>query len=229
MAAVELLTESIEATQLGEEFGLIRVLIVDDHQVVREGLWRILELDEGVRVVGDAENGEEAIAKAVSLLPDVVIMDLKMPGMDGITATRELKQRLPSANILILTLYAEDFVRQAIEAGASGYLLKDSDCEQIISAVHQVYHGLCPIAPSLTRDLVTEFNKLSRDGWASLLTRRQEEILRLVSEGMGSRDIGSRLFISLATVKREMRQIFNKLEVNDRPQAVSEAIKRKLI
>jgi DNA-binding NarL/FixJ family response regulator len=229
MAAVELLTESIEATQLDEEFGLIRVLIVDDHQVVREGLWRILELDEGVRVVGDAENGEEAIAKAVSLLPDVVIMDLKMPGMDGITATRELKQRLPSANILILTLYAEDFVRQAIEAGASGYLLKDSDCEQIISAVHQVYHGLCPIAPSLTRDLVTEFNKLSRDGWASLLTRRQEEILRLVSEGMGSRDIGSRLFISLATVKREMRQIFNKLEVNDRPQAVSEAIKRKLI
>ena len=207
----------------------IKVLIVDDHQVVREGLRWILELDEGIKVVGEAQNGGEAISKAVSLLPDVVIMDLKMPEMDGITTTRELKQRLPSVNILMLTLYAEDFVKQAIEAGASGYLLKDSDCEQITRAVHQVYGGLCPIAPSLTRDLVTEFNKLSQVSRASLLTERQEEILRLVSEGMGSREIGSRLFISLATVKREMRQIFNKLEVNDRPQAVSEAIKRKLI
>jgi DNA-binding NarL/FixJ family response regulator len=207
----------------------IKVLIVDDHQVVREGLRWILELDEGIKVVGEAQNGGEAIAKAVSLLPDVVIMDLKMPEMDGITTTRELKQRLPSVNILMLTLYAEDFVKQAIEAGASGYLLKDSDCEQITRAVHQVYGGLCPIAPSLTRDLVTEFNKLSQVSRASLLSERQEEILRLVSEGMGSRDIGSHLFISLATVKREMRHIFDKLGVNDRPHAVAEAIKRDII
>jgi len=211
------------------ELSTIKVLIVDDHQVVREGLRWILELDEGIKVVGEAQNGGEAISKAVSLLPDVVIMDLKMPEMDGITTTRELKQRLPSVNILMLTLYAEDFVKQAIEAGASGYLLKDSDCEQITRAVHQVYGGLCPIAPSLTRDLVTEFNKLSQVSRASLLTERQEEILRLVSEGMCSREIGSRLFISLATVKREMRHIFDKLGVNDRPHAVAEAIKRDII
>ena len=101
----------------------IKVLLVDDHQVVREGLRRILELDKGIQVVGEAGSGEEAITKASSLSPDVIIMDLKMSGMDGITATRELKQKLPKVNVLMLTLYAEDFVKQAIQAGVSGYLL----------------------------------------------------------------------------------------------------------
>ncbi|MFB0559041.1 MAG: response regulator transcription factor, partial [Dehalococcoidales bacterium] len=132
-----------------KESPTIRVLIVDDHHVVREGLRRILELEKGLQVVGEAKSGEEAITKAVSLSPDVIIMDLKMPGMDGIAATREIKQQLPKVNVLVLTLYAEDFVKQAIEAGVSGYLLKDSDCEQITKAIHQVYDGLSPIAPSL--------------------------------------------------------------------------------
>ncbi len=207
----------------------IKVLIVDDHQVVREGLRRIVQLDNEVEVVGEAGNGEEAITKAVALSPDVIIMDLKMPGMDGIMATREIKQRLPKTSILVLTLYAEDFIRQAIEAGASGYLLKDSDCEQITEAIHQVYSGLSPIAPSLTRALIAEFAELSRDDRFLILTKRQIEVLKLIADGVNSKEIGSRLFISESTIKREIRHIFNKLGVNDRSHAVSQALKRQLI
>ncbi len=207
----------------------IKVLIVDDHHVVREGLRRILENDDEVEVVGEARNGEEAVVKASSLIPDVIIMDLKMPGMDGIMATYEIKQKMPNVNVLVLTLYAEDFINQAVEAGVSGYLLKDSDSDQITKAVHQVYDGLCPIAPSLTRELVTKFVKLSRNDQSSLLSKRQIEILRLIAEGVSGKDIGSQLFISTSTVKREIRNIFDKLGVNDRAQAVSEAMKRRII
>lgn len=208
---------------------VIRVLVVDDHQVVREGLRRMLEMEKGINVVGEAESGEEAIVKADSLSPDVITMDLKMPGMDGITATREIKLKLPDINILVLTLYAEDFVKQAIEAGASGYLLKDSNCEQIIRAIQQASKGLCPIAPSLTRELVIEFAKLSRENRSSILTKRQIEILKLIAEGMSGKEIAGQLFVSPSTVKRDFRQILAKLNVNDRAHAISEAIKRKLI
>ena len=207
----------------------IKVLLVDDHQVVREGLRRIVQLDDGIEVVGEAKSGEEAVIKATSLLPDVIVMDLKMPGMDGIAATREIKQRLPDVNVLVLTLYAEDFIKQAIEAGASGYLLKDSDTDQITSAIHQVNDGLSPIALSITRDLVMEFAKISKSNRSYLLTKRQIEVLKLISEGISSREIGEQLFISASTVKREIRHIFDKLGVSDRSHAVSQAIKRQLI
>jgi len=222
----ENITNSIHTSN---ETGVIRVLVVDDHPVVLEGLRRMLELDTGIQVVGEASNGEEAITKTVSLTPDVITMDIKMPGMDGIMATREIKQRVPDVDILVLTLYAEDFVQRAIEAGASGYLLKDSDCEQIARAIHQVSKGLCPIAPSLTRELVTKFAKLSRNNQASILTRRQTEILRLIAKGVRGEDIGSQLFISTSTIKREIRSIRGKLGVSDRAQAVSEAIKQEII
>ncbi len=211
------------------ESSTIKVLLVDDHHVVREGLRRILELDGGITVIGEARSGEEAIVKAVALSPDVIIMDLKMPGMDGITATREIKQKLPQVNVLVLTLYAEDFVKQAVEAGVSGYLLKDSDIEQITKGVRQVHTGLSPIAPSLTRGLVSQFAKLSRNNRSSLLTKRQAEILNLVAEGESGKKIGERLFLSTSTVKREIRHIFDKLGVNDRAHAVSEGMKQHLI
>ena len=210
------------------ESPIIKVLIVDDHNVVREGLRRILELDNEIEVVGEARNGEEAVTRALSLSPDVITMDLKMPGIDGIAATRQIKQRLPAVNILVLTLYAEEFVRQAIEAGASGYLLKDCECQQIIEAIHQVHAGFSPIAPSLTRGLVTEFARLGQNSRSSL-NRRQIEILELIAGGVSGKEIGSRLFISASTVKREIRHIFDKLGVNDRSHAVSQAMKRKII
>ncbi len=208
---------------------IIHVLLVDDHQVVLEGLRRILELDEEIEVVGEARNGYEAISKATHLSPDIIVMDLKMPVMDGITAIRELKQRLPKVNVLMLTFYAEEFVEQAIEAGASGYLLKDSSSEQITSAVHQVYDGLCPIAPSLTRQLVAEYAELSRRNRSSILTDREREVLKLVAEGMKSTEIAGQLVISHSTVKRELHQIMDRLQVKDRTHAVTEAIRRKLI
>lgn len=212
-----------------EQSEYIRVLVVDDHQVVREGLRRMLELENRIQVIGEAEGGEEAIAKAVSLSPDVVTMDLKMPGMDGITATRQIKQVMPQINVLVVTLYAEDFVRKAIEAGATGYILKDSDCEQLTKAIFQVHAGLCPIAPSLTRDLVAEFAELSRNNRSSILTKRETEVLTLITEGMSGKEIGDHLYISTSTVKREIRQILAKLKVSDRAQAVSEAMKRQII
>lgn len=207
----------------------IKVLLVDDHHVVREGLRRILEMDDAIDVIGEARSGEEAVAKAVALSPDVIVMDLKMPGMDGIAATREIKGKLPDVNVLVLTLYAEDFVKQAMEAGVAGYLLKDSDSEQITRGVHQVYEGLSPIAPSLTRGLVTEFAKLSRSSRSSVLTPRQVDILKLIAEGESGKSIGDHLFLSTSTVKREVRHIFDKLGVNDRAHAVSEAMKRSLL
>ena len=229
MAKTGLLFETIAGAPAVDENRVIRVLVVDDHQVVREGLRRMLELEKEIQVVGEAGSGEEAITKAVSLSPDVITMDLKMPGMDGIMTTREIKQKIPDVDILILTLYGEDFVKQAIEAGASGYLLKDSDCEQITKAIHQVYDGLCPIAPSLTRELMAEFAVLSRNNRASILTKRQIEVLKLIAGGVSSKETGNRLFISTSTVKREIRHILSRLGVKDRAQAVSEAIKRNLI
>ncbi len=207
----------------------IKVLIVDDHQVVREGLRRIIHLDDDITVIGEASNGEEAISQAALLSPDVIIMDLKMPGMDGISATREIKKRLPDSNILVLTLFAEDFIREAIEAGASGYILKDSNSEQIANAIHQVNDGLSPIAPSLSRGLVVEFAALSRNTRSSVLTKRQKEILKQIADGVSSREISNNLFISPSTVKREIRNIFDKLGVNDRSHAVSQAMKRQVI
>ncbi len=223
--------EQVKTNNQGKngESGVITIVLSDDHQVVREGLRRILELDKQIQVVGEARNGEEAIVKTGALTPDVVIMDLKMPGMDGIMATQEIKNKKPETNVLILTLYAEDFVKQAVEAGAAGYILKDSDTDQITKAVHQVNEGLCPIAPSLTRDRVTKYVKLSRQENSSILNKRQTEILKLISEGISGNDIGNHLFISTSTVKREIRNIFDKLGVNDRAQAVSEAMKRRIL
>lgn len=205
----------------------IRVLLVDDHQVVREGLKHMLEPDKDIQVVGEVVNGEDAIIQAELLSPDVILMDIKMPDMDGITATRQLKQKMPDIKVIMLTLY--EYVTEAIEAGASGYILKDASRERLIQAIHDAYDGYSPLSPSLTRQVFTELANLSRVSRYSLISERQCEILRLIATGLVSRDIGAKLCISESTVKKELTHIFNKLGVNDRAQAVSEAMKRKLI
>jgi len=206
----------------------VKVLLADRHILVLEGLRRILETDSEIQVVGSARNGNEAIGKASQLSPDVIVMDLEMPDIDGIGVTKELKRRLPDTRILVMS-FGEDLVNEAIEAGASGYLTKDSETAEITTAVHQVSRGLCPIAPSITRKLVTELSGLRRNQQSLLLTSRETEVLRLIAQGMNSSEIGNQLFLSLSTVKREVGQIFDKLGVNDRPHAVSEAIRRRLI
>jgi len=145
MVETGVLSETVINRDDRKKTNIIRVLIVDDHQVVREGLRRILELEEDIQIVGEAATGDEAITKTMALSPDVVTMDLKMPGMDGIIATREIKQKAPDVDVLMLTLYGEDFVKEAISAGASGYLLKDSDCDQIVKAMAMYITDYVPL------------------------------------------------------------------------------------
>ena len=145
MVETGLLSEIVINHDDRKKTNIIRVLLADDHQVVREGLRSILELEQDIEIIGEAATGDEAIAKTVALIPDIVTMDIKMPGMDGIIATREIKQKAPDVDVLMLTLYGEDFVKEAISAGASGYLLKDSDCDQIVKAMAMYITDYVPL------------------------------------------------------------------------------------
>jgi two-component system, NarL family, response regulator DegU len=152
-----------------------------------------------------------------------------MPGMDGIAATREIKKLMPDSTIIILTLFADDYVKEALEVGASGFILKDSDAEVIIDSIHQACDGYYPISPSLTKEMMTQFAQLLKSNREQIMTERQIMILRLLSEGLSSKDIADKIFVSPSTAKREIRQIMDRLQVNDRAQAVSQAIRQKLI
>jgi DNA-binding NarL/FixJ family response regulator len=207
----------------------IRVLLVDDHQVVREGLKRMLDLDGDIEVVGEASSGEEALAKAEQLSPDVILMDVKMPGMGGIDAIRELKSRESTAAVIVMTVYEDKYLAQAAEAGAVGYLLKDVSREELVKAIRAAHQGQSPFAPAVSRTLFTQYAALTKASHDSVLTRRQVEILRLIASGATNKEIASRLFISSATVKRETNAIFASLNVNDRAEAVSAGYKMGLL
>jgi len=207
----------------------IRVLLVDDHQVVREGLRRMLDLDKDIEVVGEAASGEEALTRVEQLSPDVILMDVKMPGMGGIDAIRELKTRQSSASVIVLTVYEDKYLAQAAEAGAVGYLLKDVSRDELTKAIRAAYQGQSPFAPAISRTLFAQYAALTKASHDSVLTRRQIEILRLIASGATNKEIASRLFISSATVKRETNAIFAALNVNDRAEAVSAGYKMGLL
>lgn len=205
----------------------VRVLLVDDHQVVRDGLRHMLGLQDDIRVIGEAANMEEALQQAELHSPDVVLMDIKMPGVDGIEAVRRLKEKRPDCHIIMLTLY-EEYVTEAIEAGATGYLLKDIKREELVQAIRAVQQGRAPLSP-LSRELLTEFSNLMKGAERSHLSERELEVLRLIASGATTKEIGSQLFLSEATVKRDVQHIFEKLDVRNRSEAIAEAYKRKLI
>jgi len=207
----------------------IRVLLVDDHQVVREGLKRMLDLDKDIEVVGEAASGEEALTKADQLSPDVILMDVKMPGMGGIDAIRELRNRQVAASVIVMTVYEDKYLAQAAEAGAVGYLLKDVSRDELTKAIKAASQGQSPFAPAISRTLFTQYAALTKASHDSVLTRRQTEILRLIASGATNKEIASRLFISSATVKRETNAIFAALNVNDRAEAVSAGYKMGLL
>ena len=186
----------------------IRVVLVDDHEIVRQGLRRVLEADSGIRVIGEAKNGVEAVRQAALLSPDVIVMDLHMPQMDGIQATREIKQNSPEVAVLALTMYADDLLPEGIEAGIGGFMLKDGDSQQVTQAIYQIHQGINPISPALNKKLLTEYYRLNRQN-SLALTNRQKEILTLVCEGIDVNAICGQLCISLSTQKREMREIYN--------------------
>jgi DNA-binding NarL/FixJ family response regulator len=225
---------SVIMVHFGSSCGLsdqktIRVLIVDDHRITREGLRRIFFSDRSLEVVGEASDGREAVIMTERLAPDVITMDVRMPVMDGVAATRQIKNRYPDAAVMMLSLFDDEKVREAFDAGASGYVLKDSDSEHIISAVHQAHRGEFPLSPVLVNRIFSELPGLLKGQQASTLSKRQLQILRLIAEGHSSSIIAGRIYSSQSTIKREIRQILRILGAFDRAQAVSKAIQMKLI
>ena len=207
----------------------IRLLLVDDHKLFRQGMRRLLELDDGVEVVGEADTGERALVEVKSKRPDVVLMDIRIPGVDGVEATRRIKQDFPHVGVIMLTSYAEEYVPESIEVGASGYLLKSVGHEELSKAIRSVHSGEAVIDPSLSRDLFRRFGEMRRANKEAILSPRQVEILHLFASGMNGRSVAVKLFISDTTLKREMRHIFAKLGVETRAQAIAEAYAKKLL
>jgi len=204
----------------------IRLLIVDDHPVVRDGLRGIFAAEDGFDVVGEAQDGAEAIARASELNPDVVLMDLRMPAMGGVEAISRLRQTVPKARVLVLTTYDADHdVLPAIEAGATGYLLKDAPRGQLVGAVRAAYRGEPVLSPSVADRLMGHVRRPPEDE----LSQRELEVLRLVAGGAANREAAARLFVSEATVKTHLLHIYSKLGVRDRAAAVGEAYRRKLL
>jgi DNA-binding NarL/FixJ family response regulator len=204
----------------------IRLLIADDHPVVRDGLSGMFARDPDFEVLGEAGDGAEAIRLAQALTPDVILMDLRMPGMDGLTAITELARRGVAARVLVLTTFDTDsYVLPAIEAGATGYLLKDAPRDELLRAVRAAADGQAVLSPSVATRLMSRV----REPDAKPLSRRELEILRLVAAGTTNRDAAARLLISEATVKTHLLNIYAKLGVNDRAAAVAEAFHRGLL
>mgnify|MGYP001322557915 CR=1 FL=1 len=209
----------------------IRILIADDHPIVRQGLAAVLDREDDLVVVAQAANGLEAVAKARELLPDIILMDLQMPEMDGVAAIIEIKEAALEAGIIILTTYdTDDYIFRGIEAGARGYLLKDSPPEDVIKAIRSVYRGESLIQPRVASRLLDRLSQLSRAAPPEgPLSMREVEVLQIMATGAANKDIASRLNIGQSTVKTHIVRIFDKLGVSGRTEAVTEAAKRKII
>ena len=216
----------------------IRALIVDDHALFRRGLEMVLAAEDDIELVGEASDGAEAVQKAGESLPDVVLMDIRMPKSSGIEACRAMKEVAPSSKIVMLTISdEEEDLFQAIRAGASGYLLKDIPLDEVADVVRAVHGGQSLINPSMAAKLLTEFaalNKRDQEERAEQvpppkLTDREMQVLKLVAKGMNNRDIARELFISENTVKNHVRNILEKLQIHSRMEAVMIAVREKLI
>jgi DNA-binding NarL/FixJ family response regulator len=209
----------------------IRVLLGDDHTLVREGLRRSIESTEGVEVVGEAANGADMVRLAREARPDVVVLDIRMPEMDGIEAARRMATELDSTRVVMLTAYDDrHFVVEAVRAGARGYVLKSKDAAHLLEAVRLVHEGHMVIDPELVVALADELSVAkTRDAGAESLTEREIEVLQLLAFGYTNRDIAKRLYISPDTVKTHLEHIYQKLGASDRTAAVAEAFRRRLI
>jgi two-component system NarL family response regulator len=212
----------------------IRVLICDDHALWRRGLIMVLESEPGIEVVAEAEDGEEAVRKAVETAPDVVLMDVRMPRMSGIEATRVITQAAPASRILMLTVSDdEEDLYEAVKAGATGYLLKEISIEEVANAIRAVVTGQSLISPSMASKLLSEFNNLAKQAQQKVLvpklTDRELQVLKLVAQGMSNREVAEDLFISENTVKNHVRNILEKLHLHSRMEAVVYAVREKLL
>jgi DNA-binding NarL/FixJ family response regulator len=211
--------------------GEIRVLVADDQQLVREGLRVLLDLAPGIRVVGEASNGAEAVERARQMRPDVVLMDVRMPKLDGVAATRRVREMCPDVQVIILTTFDDDeYVFDGLRAGAVGYLLKDVPSEQLAEAIRAAARGEAFIQPSVTRKVVAEFTRLAErehrrreQPLVEPLSARELEVLALLAEGLSNQEIANRLTIAPGTVKNHVSNVLSKLSVRDRTQAILRA------
>ncbi|RAG81869.1 DNA-binding response regulator [Streptacidiphilus pinicola] len=207
----------------------IRLLIVDDHPIVRDGLRGIFAQDPDFEVVGEAADGAEGVERALALAPDVVLLDLRMPGMGGVEAIRRLRERAPEVRVLVVTTYDSDAdVLPAVEAGATGYLLKDAPREELVKAVRAAHQGQAVLAPTVAQKLLGAV-RAPQPQPPALLTDRELEILRLVAAGTSNKEAAKRLFISEATVKTHLLHLYGKLGVRDRAAAVAAGYQRGLL
>ena len=210
----------------------LRVMVVDDHALFRRGLEMVLGNEPDLELVGEASDGQEAIEKAQETMPDVVLMDVRMPKRSGIEATAQIKELLPHVKILMLTISDEEAdLYDAIKAGASGYLLKEIPIEEVSDAIRSVWAGQSRISPSMASKLLTEFAAISKatEERPQRLTEREMEVLKLVAQGLNNRDIAKKLYISENTVKNHIRNILEKLHLHSRMEAVVYAVREKMI
>ncbi|MGN6574279.1 MAG: response regulator [Nocardioides sp.] len=202
----------------------IRVLVVDDQSMVRAGLRMLLTGEPDIEVVAEAANGREAIAQAARFHPHVVLMDIRMPELDGLEATRRILEADATARVLVLTTFnLDEYVYEALRAGASGFVLKDDPPEQLIAAVRTVARGEALLSPMVTRRVIAQFTRLHRQAppkAVELLTARELEVFRLITQGLSNAEIGEQLFISDTTVKTHVTRLLQKLDLRDRAQAI---------
>jgi len=212
-----------------------RVLLAEDHTIVRKGLRSLLDKETGIKVVEEAEDGREAILKTEELHPDVVVMDIAMPGLNGLEATRQIKKRFPDIKIIILTMHAnEEYILQSLKAGASGYLVKKAAPVELISAINAVHKGNSFLSPSISRMVIDEYIRRSKEisegeeGFEQL-TVREREVLQLIAEGRKTREIAELLYISIKTVETHRAHIMNKLDIHSTAELTRYAIRKGII
>jgi len=210
---------------------MTRLLICDDHAMFRQGLRSILEAEEGVRIIGEAPNGREAVRHALTTKPDVVLMDIQMPELDGVAATKAILAEDPDIRVIILTMYRQDkYVFEAIKVGARGYMLKDSDAEDLMDAIRRVADGETLLNAELAASILEEFRKSEQlpehpDHRVRELTEREEEILRHLAQGATNQEIATALEVSEKTVRNRLSEVFSKLRLNNRTQAALYALR----
>jgi DNA-binding NarL/FixJ family response regulator len=212
----------------------IQVLLVEDHTIVRKGLRALLECESDMRVVGEAEDGRQALEQVQQLLPDVVLMDIGMPGLNGLEATRQIKHQFPKTKVVVLTMHTNaEYVFNVLQAGASGYLIKQAATEEVIAAIRAVYHGESFLSPSISTKVIEEY--LRRAGKTELadpyerLTSREREVLQLIAEGRSTQEIAALLYVSGKTVETHRARLMEKLDIHTIAELTQYAIRKGII
>ncbi|MFZ0534928.1 MAG: response regulator transcription factor [Anaerolineales bacterium] len=211
----------------------VRILLADDHTILRDGIRALLEDEPDMTVIGEAEDGRTAVKLACQLKPDVVLMDIAMPLLNGLEATRQIKHDCPQVKVLILTMHEnEEYIRQVLASGAMGYILKDAAARELLDAIHAVQQGEAVLSPAITRLVIENYLRwgdLQKDNNSNGLSPREREVLQLIAEGYSNKQIAEILCISIKTVQAHRMNLMSKLDLHDRADLIKYAIQRKII